>query len=105
MIKIYLDDARQCPTNFSLAKNYDECIYLLENNEISVLSLDHDLGEEKTGYDVCKQLIEMFLDSPERWPQEIYLHTDNPVGRDNMFQLLDHYKPEHVKLKRFAYGG
>ena len=50
------------------------------------LDLDHDLGEEKTGYDICKFIVENQI------PILGYtLHTMNPVGRQNMKQLLSHY--------------
>ena len=51
-----------------------------------LIDLDHDLGEEKTGYDICKFIIE------NDYPLLGYmLHTMNPVGMQNMKQLLSHY--------------
>lgn len=50
------------------------------------LDLDHDLGEEKTGYDICKFIIENQI-----LILGYHLHTMNPVGRQNMEQLLSHY--------------
>lgn len=50
------------------------------------LDLDHDLGEEKTGYDICKFIVENQI------PILGYtLHTMNLVGMQNMKQLLSHY--------------
>ena len=99
MISIYLDDLRQPKYNFMhIARNYEDCIDLLENNKVQILSLDHDLGgESKTGYDVCKYIVQYDL-----WPEEIYMHSMNPVGRDNMYKLLDRYRPESVKLYRYG---
>lgn len=50
------------------------------------IDLDHDLGEEKTGYDICK-----FIVSSQFPLLGFHLHTMNPVGKQNMEQLLTHY--------------
>lgn len=101
-INIYLDDLRDCPDRFVLARDASECRWLLLNNEVNILSLDHDLGDSnaETGYDFCKWLVEEGLDKPYIYPKVIYLHTANGVGRNNMFQLLNRYKPDWVKLHR-----
>ena len=44
MIHVYLDDLRPCPQGFALAKDAKECISLLQEFEVDILSLDHDLG-------------------------------------------------------------
>jgi hypothetical protein len=94
MINVYLDDLRPCPPGFVLARNVDECLALLESGNVRYLSLDHDLGEnEPTGYDLTKIMVERGL-----WPLRIYMHTANPVGRDNMYQLLTRYKPEGISV-------
>lgn len=104
---IYLDDIRACPEGWTLARNYDECIKLLQEGDCEYLSLDHDLGdfdddpekeffilEWKTGYDVVKWMVENNV-----WPQiSITLHTANPVGRKNMRALLTRYKPDTVEV-------
>jgi len=98
MINLFLDGLRPPPDNFILAKDATECSTLIQNNDINILSLDHDLGETETGYDLVKWLVESGLEAPEIYPKVIYLHTANPVGRQNMYQLLMRYKPEHVKV-------
>ena len=99
-MNVYLDDIRKCPDNFILARTKDECINLIKNNKINIISLDHDLGESmETGYDVAKFIVEYGFEN-NIWPNEIYFHTDNPVGRKNMFQLLNHYCPESTKVHR-----
>ena len=102
MINVFLDDLRACPDNFTLAKDASGCRVLMQNNKVNILSLDHDLGEAdgKTGYDFCKWLVEIGMDDPNIYPKVIYLHTANGVGRDNMFKLLERYKPDWVKLNR-----
>jgi hypothetical protein len=98
MINLFLDDLRPCPERFTLARNTTECRLLLLENKINVLSLDHDLGTLETGYDLVKWMVAVGLNRPEIYPKEIFLHTANPVGRDNMYQLLNRYKPDWVKL-------
>jgi len=93
MINLFLDDLRDCPDGFILVKELDQ--------EVNIISLDHDLGEnEPTGYDFVKYLIELGNYDPSIYPKQIFLHTANGVGRDNMFKLLERYKPDWVKLHR-----
>lgn len=94
MINVYLDDFRPCPKGFVLAKNVEECLELLSNFEVNILSLDHDLGiGEPTGYDLVKRMVEQGV-----YASEIYLHSSSAIGRTNMFELLQQHKPEHVKV-------
>lgn len=92
-LNLFLDDLRKCQEGFALARNYDECILMLSECEVNVLSLDYHLGEERSGYDVAKWIVEN-----NRWPLEIRFHTSDPVGRSNMRQLLERYAPAHVLI-------
>ena len=89
MINVYLDDLRDCPKGFTIARDYNQAISLLTSHEVNILSLDHDLGEDEqgnllpTGYDLVKYICEHGLRA-----NKIYLHTDNGVGRENMFHTL-----------------
>ena len=86
---LYLDDIRQPKhNNFYIVRNYEDCIHILKNNTVYFLSLDHDLGEEKTGYDVAKYLVQEGIEI-----REINIHSANPVGRDNIIQLIKRYFP------------
>lgn len=63
-------------------------IGLLNNNTINILSLYHDLGinehgVEKNGYFIVKYICEHGIS-----PKKIFIHTDNVVGRDNMYHTL-----------------
>lgn len=89
-VNIYLDDLRDCPDGFLLAKNIREAINIFNDYNVHILSLDHDLGIDlvtkellPTGYDLVKYICENRLRA-----DKIYIHTDNPVGRDNMFHTL-----------------
>jgi len=88
-INLYVDDLRDCPEGFIIARNVEEAIHFIENYHIVILSLDHDLGEDRdgnllpTGYDLVKYICEKGLRA-----DKIYIHTDNGVGRENMFHTL-----------------
>lgn len=102
-MNVFLDDDleyRKTPNEFVRVTNYEECVALLNDQHIHILSLDHDLGTQKTGYDVAKYIVEK-----NSFPDIIYLHTANPVGRENMYQLLEHYKPKNVQLFRHPFEG
>ena len=97
-MKLFVDDLRNCPNQYIQAYNYEEAIKILENNKgnIDEISLDHDLGDVKSGYDICKWLVEN-----EYWTMDkIIIHTANPVGAKNMFQLLDRYAPKNINIVR-----
>ena len=89
IINLYVDDLRDCPDGYIVARNFKEAIRYLENFNVHILSLDHDLGEDEngnilsTGYDLVKYICEKGLRA-----DKIYLHTDNVVGRENMYQTL-----------------
>ena len=89
MINLYVDDLRDCPKGFQIARTLQDAVHLLENYDVNILSLDHDLGEDghknllPTGYDLVKYMCENGLRA-----NKIYIHTDNNVGRENMFKTL-----------------
>lgn len=94
-IYLYVDDERtdvfRAPLDYTLfvARSYNEAIAVLSqvSYDYCFIDLDHDLGIGKTGYDICKFIIEnVSIDK-----LEYRLHTMNPVGRQNMEQLLSHY--------------
>ncbi|WP_330404512.1 cyclic-phosphate processing receiver domain-containing protein [Vallitalea okinawensis] len=88
-INLYVDDLRDCPEGFVVARSYEEAIDILDKKTVDILSLDHDLGEDaygetrKSGYDLVKYICENGIRV-----NAIYIHTDNPVGRDNMYKTL-----------------
>lgn len=88
-INLYVDDLRDCPSGFVIARNVDESKYYLKNFNVNILSLDHDLGEDEegnllpTGYDLVKYICENGYRA-----NKIYIHTDNGVGRENMYHTL-----------------
>lgn len=89
---LWIDDLRPVPNDYIncyyiiIAKSYTQAIKALHKFKYDIICLDHDLGEDKTGYDVCKYIIENNISC-----KEFRIHTSNPVGRLNMTQLLNRY--------------
>jgi len=88
-MKVWLDDCRfpNPLTGWDIwVKTAKEAINLLKSGKVEVISLDHDLGDEKitgTGYDVAKYIEEGAFHGtvpPLLW----VIHSANPVGRMNM---------------------
>jgi hypothetical protein len=92
-MKLWVDDERPAPSGWTHAHNYREATGYLYTGKVDTISLDHDLGEDKSGYDIAKFLVEQRI-----WPRIIYIHTMNPVGRDNIKQLLTRYAPSYVRI-------
>jgi hypothetical protein len=77
---LWLDDLREPPSNdYEWAKTYEEAIASLNKN-ITFSSLDHDLGLDKSGYDVV-----CYMEENDIWPKDgVHVHSMNPVGKDRM---------------------
>lgn len=93
---IYLDDIRDMPWQYTLhvdkaivCRNYNAAVatvkkYLSSFDNL-IVDLDHDLGYDSTGYDFCKYLVENGITG------KFHIHSMNPIGAENMRQLLSHY--------------
>lgn len=85
-MKIFVDDIRLQPPDFTLYKTAEDFLDFLVNFEgtIDVLSLDHDLGlDVMNGYDLVKKIVEL---NPKI--DKIQFHTSNIVGYKNMYSYL-----------------
>lgn len=107
-VNVYLDDLRDCPTGCVIARTVEDALKYIRKGNVGILSLDHDLGVGSdgelliTGYDLVKMFCEEGL-----YVDEIYLHTDNSVGRDNMYHtLLGAQRRGFIdeKIKIYRYG-
>lgn len=89
-VKIWLDDVRPAPSGWIHAKNYKEFWFAIHEHlrEISAISLDHDLGEQKTGYDaVC--LLETLASGGTLPRVNLRAHSANPVGVQKILAAFD----------------
>lgn len=57
----------------------------------TLVCFDHDLGEEKTGFDCAKYLVEVCMKHNLRLPAYT-CHSSNPAGRENILSYLNSYK-------------
>jgi hypothetical protein len=90
-MKVWLDDVRKKPADFDIwLKTADAAITALGTGGVSVISLDHDLGDEstKTGYDVAKYIEEAAY-KKLLGPVDVLIHSANPVGRRNMERAIN----------------
>lgn len=76
-MKVWLDDIRnprwEHYTDFIWVRIYDEVIQLLSQGGVEVLSLDHDLGGKKTGYDVICWIEDQVLNHGMVCPSRIFV--------------------------------
>ncbi|KAA9006515.1 cell division protein FtsJ [Paenibacillus spiritus] len=94
MINIFMDDYRRPPAGFALARTTEECLLMLRECEVGILSLDYDMGpSDRTGGDVARSLVLEGL-----YPKRIYLHTSSLAGRKEMFETLYPNIPEGTLL-------
>lgn len=99
-MKIWLDDERPKPDiHWFHARNSYEAIRALSiyyhfRNAVyptlglEAISLDHDLGE---GDDSRKVVLWMI--NHDFWPQNVYVHTMNPIGREWLVGMINKYGP------------
>lgn len=88
---LFIDDIRM-PDSIGnyltyVVRTFDEAVFALSQQDFDIISFDHDLGTEKTGYDIAKYIVENEIKIREGFR----IHSANPVGRFNISQLLTHY--------------
>lgn len=94
MIHIYLDDVRPCPKGFVAARSAEECIVLLKECDVDILSLDFDLGwHAPNGSEVAR-----WIAASGRFPRRLYFHTSSAAGREQMVRLLLPVVPADVAI-------
>ena len=84
-MKVFLDDERETPEGWQRVYWPDEAIELLKSDQVTEISLDHDLGDDErgTGYDVVTWIeeavaLEGFV------PPIIRVHSANSSARMKM---------------------
>ena len=85
-MKVFLDDYRETPTGWVRAFWPDEIVRLLETGNVTHLSLDHDLGDDRrgTGYDVLPVIERMIHSGELKQLPEIIAHTSNPAAKQKV---------------------
>jgi len=100
---LMIDDTRNLSVDI-IARTYNAGKTILQSDiKIDELWLDHDLGEDKTGYDILNEVID--IHSNLQKPKFISIITSSPVGREKMIlALTSRFSPyERTKsLSRFV---
>lgn len=90
--KLFLDDERNPKSSdWVIICSCCEAIQYIINNGIpDIMSLDHDLGQDLTGYDFVKKLCIMTMDGDCSLNncREIIIHSHNTIGAENMNNYL-----------------
>lgn len=93
---LYIDDIRipekKQDYQLYIARNYNEAINALTQQEFDIISFDHDIGIGKTGYDIAKYIVENNIKIKEGF----YIHSMNVVGKKNIYELLVHYNYKYL---------
>lgn len=85
---LWVDDLRQPPTDgWTWVKTVRDAMAYLRHNRVDKISLDHDLGSGHT-----TRPIMMWLCETDIWPDEVLVHTANPVGREWLEGMRDRYR-------------
>lgn len=84
-MKVFLDDERMTPPGWVRAYWPEEVIKFLETCDVTVVSLDHDLGCDArgTGYDVILWIEEAVITRKFKAPA-IFIHSANASARIKM---------------------
>jgi len=90
-MKVFLDDMRQPPKGWRLAKTAKDTISLIKKYNVSELSLDYDLGAiNETGHDVLLWLEKQIFEKRNfKLPKKIKVHTTNPLAYKRMMQTVE----------------
>jgi hypothetical protein len=97
-LKVFLDDKRPAYKDWTLAWSYERAIQLLESGEVAVISLDHDLGTKKTGYDVvCWIERNVFHNVKGFSPPKMYCHSANCPGHDKIKAAIERIEKEWTR--------
>lgn len=87
---LFLDDER-FPTdeNSVIVRTFNEAVdYVNKNGTPKHVDFDHDLGFGRTGYHFAMWLCERALDG-EGFPESYDVHSQNPIGRKKIIDLMN----------------
>lgn len=85
-MNLWVDDERVAPEGWVWAKTCGAALWLLSLGNVKKISLDHDLG----GNDTTRPIV-LWMCENDVWPDEIYVHTQNPVGREWLEGMIERY--------------
>ncbi len=74
-----------------IARSSSEALELIKNSLPAFMSLDHDLGGEDTTMVFLKTWVAVVWDGKTP-PPDYYVHSANPVGKQNIVSYLETWK-------------
>lgn len=92
-MKLFVDDERECPKGWELARDPETAIRILATrDDITDISLDHDAGDKGTFQPVAYFIGEKFNNNTF-WADDlgIVIHSANPVGAKKLRDILESY--------------
>ena len=75
-----------------IVRNSHDALEALKEFTFDIVFFDHDLGEDRTGYDIAKWIVENNINIK----QGFKIVSSNPVGRFNISQLLNRYGYQEI---------
>ena len=92
-MKLFVDDVRLPPDySWVVVRSAEDAVTLLKTGVFEIVSFDHDLGENShNGTWLATELSKWALYSPANFSYKMplyWVHSSNPVGRDNMRNTL-----------------
>lgn len=96
---LFIDDERYPPKDgqrWIIARDWPQVLDVISQNGMPEhISFDHDLGDDAghTGFDIAKWLVDLDLDGKIDWTSDLtwYVHSQNPVGKENIESYLNNY--------------
>lgn len=98
-MKLWVDDddwsgTREPPTTeWVWAKTSAEALAYLETGTVQEISLDHDLGMNDQGEDDTTRRLVLWMCENDAFPEVLYVHTANRVGREWLVSMINRYGP------------
>ena len=103
---LFLDDVRQAPPGWVLARTVEDFCKKAADHKWDVMSLDHDLGDTNcTGYGRAPTfdgawVADWLVRNMDMMPSLVLIHSSNPVGAGRMHKILQ----PHVNVRRVQYS-
>lgn len=95
-MKVFLDDVRiplhtdgYNPEEWTVVRTARQTFDLVMTGNVKEMSLDHDLGNGPTGYDMLNWIEEKVFSGEMDSVPIMRVHSGNPVGRKRMYAAIE----------------
>lgn len=96
--KLFIDDEREPVGNdWVVARSsFDAAVIVAIGGMPSYISFDHDLGGEDTSMAFLHWMGNICLDAGWNFDFEYTVHSQNPIGRDNIIGFIESFKRNQI---------